>query len=464
LIKPAGPDCNLRCNYCFYLPKSALFPPGSPALTGETETPEFAGPAETAGGPKDHPGAGAGGAEVKDSGTEVGAAHRMSPDTLETLVRSYLATPQRQYVFNWQGGEPTLMGLDFFRRAVELQRRHAPAGAHVVNTLQTNATLIDAEWARFLAEKSFLTGVSLDGPQDIHDAYRLDVAGRGSFDRVMAGIEQLRSSGAEFNILTMVTSRSAGEVERLWSFFRQEGFAYQQYIPCVEFDEEGEPLPYTVGPEEWGRFLTEIFRLWYPEYVRTVSVRNFDTVVNFLAAGEYHSCTMRGACDQYFVVEHEGGVYPCDFFVEPQYRLGSIREDGWKSLQSSPVYRGFAAQKSRWNRACSRCEYLDYCSGDCLKMRFRGSGKRNPESLSYLCSGYREFFAATLPRFTELARDARQRVLGLNGDTVLPPVKREADGPCFCGSGKHYQNCHMRPFPESSGEGAETSVLEERGE
>jgi uncharacterized protein len=414
LIKPAGPDCNLRCSYCFYLPKQALFPPSA----GERLEEEREG-----GAPR--------------------SFHRMSDEVLELLIRSYLQTPQPHYVFNWQGGEPTLMGLDFFRRAVELQRKYAPAGASVTNTLQTNGTLIDGEWARFLAEHSFLTGVSLDGPAEIHDAYRRDSSGQGSFSRVMGGIEQLRSSGAEFNILTMVTSRSAAEAGGIWAFFRKERFRYQQYIPCVEFDSRDQPLPYTVSGEEWGRFLLDIFKAWYPRDVRRVSVRNFDTIINFLAAGEYHSCTMRGTCDAYFVVEHDGGVYPCDFFVEPRYRLGTVQESSWAELQSSPLYRGFGAQKSRWNAACGSCEYLDYCSGDCLKMRLRS--ERDPQRISWLCRGHHLFLRETLPRFTELARQAREQVLGLEGNTELPPVSREPAEACFCGSGKKHRNCHMQP-------------------
>ncbi len=426
LIKPAGPDCNLRCDYCFYLCKHEIFPPSWSGAAGADGT----------------------GAEPTGTGVSPAGAHRMSDETLEALVRSFLATPQRQYIFNWQGGEPTLMGLDFFRRVVELQRRNAPSGASVVNTLQTNATLIDDEWAQFLAEYSFLTGVSLDGPQEIHDSYRRDAAGRGSFDRVMAGVEHLRGRNAEFNILSMVTSRSAAR--RIWSFFLDQGFFYQQYIPCVEFDEHGEPLSYTVDAEGWGSFLGELFELWHPGHVRRVSVRNFDNLINFLATGEFSSCTMRGACDQYFVVEHDGGVYPCDFFVEPQYRLGSVLEKDWRELQSSPVYRAFGAQKSRWNEACAGCEYLDYCSGDCLKMRFRGRGPRDTGELSYLCAGHRRFLSRALPRLTELARVARREVLGLDAEAQLPPVARGTDGPCFCGSGKHYRNCHMPIYSRTS--------------
>ncbi len=423
LIKPAGPDCNLRCRYCFYLSKSELF-------TAET-TADATGPL--------HP------LETETSKKEKGktpGVHRMSDEVLETLISSYMQTLQPVYAFNWQGGEPTLMGLDFFERVVELQKKYGAPGSTVSNTLQTNATLIDADWARFLAKYSVLTGVSLDGPQEIHDTYRKDAGGNGTFGRVMAGIEHLRAAGAEFNILSMVTYSSEGEARRIFDFFEREELGCQQYIPCVEFDSGGRPLPYTVSPEGWGCFLVDLFHRWYPDHVHGVSVRNFDNIVNFMATGELYSCTMAGACDRYFVVEHEGGVYPCDFFVEPRFRLGSVMEDGWEALRNSPVYRAFASQKSRWNEECSSCEYLELCSGDCIKMRFRTEASRNPRSLSYLCSGHRKFFDETLPRFTELGRDVRRRFSLSNDGFYLPPISRSSEEPCFCGSGRKYKNCH----------------------
>ncbi len=399
LIKPAGPDCNLRCRYCFYLPKLSLF------------------------------------------GTQ--AAHRMSDEVLEHLVRSYFNTYQPTYVFNWQGGEPTLMGLDFFERVIELQRRYAPDDSRVSNTIQTNATLIDGEWAGFIARNRILTGVSLDGPEDIHNEYRLDAAGHGSFDKVMAGIEHLRSAGAEFNILSMVTATNAERAKEMFAFFTRNKFNHQQYIPCVEFDADGAPRDYTVSPEGWGRFLVDLFHAWYPRKVRRISIRNFDNVVNFLAAGEYSSCTMRGKCDQYFVVEHNGNVYPCDFFVEQEWKLGNIMEDDWSHFLGSPLYHRFGAMKSRWNPACSDCSYLHLCSGDCPKLRF--ASDRDPQSLSYLCSGHRFFYDQTIAAFTELSQNLqanlRRNQPGFTGEGVLP-LQISPEDHCFCGSGKKLKNCH----------------------
>jgi len=400
LIKPAGPDCNLRCRYCFYLPKLQLF-----------------------------------GAEK---------AHRMSDEVLEQLVRGYMSTPQPTYAFNWQGGEPTLMGLDFFKRAIELQRLYAPRGSTVTNTIQTNGTLLDGDWSNFIARNRILVGVSLDGPEDIHNAYRLDAAGHGSFDKVMTGIEHLRSSGAEFNILSMVTGAGAERAQEIFDFFLRNKFNHQQYIPCVEFDADGAPLKYTVSSEGWGGFLVELFHAWYPRKVRRVSIRNFDNIVNFLAAGEYSSCTMRGKCDQYFVLEHNGNVYPCDFFVEPQWRLGNIMEEGWEHFSGSPLYHRFGAMKSRWNNACGECPYLQLCSGDCPKLRYVSD--RDPAALSYLCRGHRYFFDQTIATFNELARGVQHNLrTNQPGFTSrgLPPFELSPEDSCFCGSGKKLKNCHL---------------------
>lgn len=367
----------------------------------------------------------------------------MSGEVLERLVRSYLATDQPSPVFNWQGGEPTLMGLDFFREVVDLQRRYAPAGSRVVNTLQTNGTLIDRDWSDFIAKENFLVGVSLDGPEEIHNTYRVDAAGRGSWDRVMAGIEHLLSSGAEFNILSMVTSHSALRAPEIFAFFEAHNFYYQQYIPCVEFDAEGQPLEYTLSPKDWGGFLADLFELWYPKRVRQVSIRNFDNIVNFLAVGQYSTCTMRGKCDQYFVVEHNGNVYPCDFFVEEEWKLGNIMEKEWPQFINSPLYHRFGALKSKWNPACDDCPYLQLCSGDCPKMRYESD--RDPTALSYLCAGNRAFFDRTIHRFFDLARSLQHTLrtegTGFAGEG-LPPFRLSAEEPCFCGSGKKLKNCH----------------------
>ena len=406
LVKPASADCNLRCEYCFYLDRAGLYP----------ESPR----------------------------------HRMSDEVLERMVRTYMATEQPTYAFGWQGGEPTLMGLDFFKRVTDLQKKHGRRGAVVANGLQTNATLINDEFAKHLAEYHFLCGVSLDGPAEIHDHYRKDARGRGSHADVLRGIECLKRNRVEFNILTLVNNLNVARPKETYRYLCDSGHLYHQYIPCVEFDERGDLMSFSVGGEAWGGFLCGIFDQWIAGDTRRVSVRLFDSILTRLVEGAHNVCHMGRDCRQYFVVEHNGDIYPCDFFVTEDLRLGNVMEAAWDDLQQSDAYRAFGACKAEWNRACSECPWLTFCSGDCLKNRYRVD--RNPRGLSVLCEGWRRFFAHAAPGLEKLAgeivaerrraqtqaeMDARVR----SGGPACEPVGRNA--PCPCGSGKKYKKCCM---------------------
>ena len=326
LIKPAGPDCNLNCRYCFYLGKHSLFPESR--------------------------------------------MHRMSEEVLERLISSYLATDQPVYAFGWQGGEPTLMGLEFFQTVVRLQKRYARPGSSISNGLQTNGTLLTDAMAAFFTEYKFLLGVSLDGPAEIHDQYRKHADGRGTHREVMRGIRSLRRQGTEFNALTLVTQANLRRGKEVYRYLKEEGFFFHQYIPCVEYDAKGTPLPWSITGEEWGRFLLDIFEAWYPQDVRAISIRQFDSLLSKLLTGRATVCSMDESCDSYFVVEHNGDVYPCDFFVEPSLKLGNIQKaKGWDEFLASPLYRAFGARKSKTHPHCADCPYLDLCYGDCLKHR-----------------------------------------------------------------------------------------------
>jgi len=339
LIKPASADCNLHCEYCFYLDRNTLYPDSN--------------------------------------------RHRMSDEVLELMISGYLATPQPQYIFNWQGGEPTLMGTDFFQKVVQLQQEYGKRGAVVSNSLQTNATMIDGKLAEFLARYKFLVGVSLDGPADIHDRYRITVKGHSSHSDVRKGVECLKRNKVEFNILTLVTAANVRKGREVYCYLREMGFYYHQYIPCVEFNRNNEPKPFTVSADEWGNFLCEIFDEWVRrDDMRKVSIRLFDSIIMLMVEGIYNECDMGRNCCQYFVVEYNGDVFPCDFYVEPEKKLGNIRNDSWEKLQKSPAYLTFGQQKTAWNNKCSQCEYLLYCSGDCLKHRLYRD--KHPEELSWL--------------------------------------------------------------------------------
>ncbi len=395
LIKPAGADCNLRCAYCFYLEKCGLYPDSS--------------------------------------------RHRMTPEVLERLVAGYMRTPQPNYLFSFQGGEPTLMGVEFFRQVVRLQRLHAPERAQVTNTLQTNATLIDDEFARFLAENGFLVGVSLDGPAEIHDRYRLTADGRGTHAEVLRGIECLKRARAEFNILTLVSQSNVRHGREVYRCIRDQGHRFHQYIPCVEFGPDGKPLPFAISGEEWGEFLCQVFDEWRAADTRTVSVRLFDALLAILVDGRPMQCTLDRDCRQYFVVEHNGDIYPCDFFVRPELRLGNIADTSWEAALASPLYAQFGGCKARWNPACASCDVLDLCSGDCLK--HRPGTPADPSALSVLCAGWKRFLRHARPKLEALADEVRRRrhveQQRQSGGGSAPG----RNDPCPCGSGRKFKKC-----------------------
>jgi uncharacterized protein len=343
LIKPVSGDCNLACQYCFYRRVAEMYP--------ETRT------------------------------------HRMPREVLERMVHTYLAAArQRTAVFAWQGGEPLLAGLDFFIDAFGLMTSLGRGGQPVANAVQTNGILIDREWARLFAAYTVLVGVSLDGPREIHEHYR----GK-TFDAVMAGIERLREARVEFNILSMVTSASASRGAEIYRFLRGQGFTHLQFIPCVEADPEtGEPAPWTVPPEAFGDFLCSVFDAWREEAPGAVSVRLFDAMMEREIAGRSRLCELDGPCSAYLVVEHNGDVYPCDFFVRPEWRMGNLLRDDFDALFAAPEWRDFCNQRTANLAACAGCEWLDLCRGGCCKDRLLAGGIA---SRSYLCAGYRRFFA-----------------------------------------------------------------------
>lgn len=400
LVKPASADCNLRCEYCFYLDHCGLYPDSK--------------------------------------------VHRMSDDVLERMISGYMATNQPDYAFGWQGGEPTLMGVDFFRKVTEFQKQYVTPGSIVSNGLQTNATLINDDLAAHLSEYHFLCGVSMDGPQHIHDRFRVNGNGRGSHQKVWEGIECLRRNNVEFNILTLVSASNVGHAKEVYRYMVDNGFLFLQFIPCVEFDRDGNPLSFAITAQQWGDFLCEIYDEWSVRDTHTVSIRLFDSIVNCMVNNEYNVCHMSRNCCQYFVVEYNGDIYPCDFFVEEDLRLGNIMNTSWQQTTQSPLYAKFGGQKSEWNSECSNCPHLPYCSGDCLKHRL--PRENNPATLSWLCSGWKQFYRHTIPGFQKLADHIKHQrsAAAIQRSPALMPdlsgVSRNA--PCPCGSGKKFKRCH----------------------
>ncbi len=396
LIKPAGADCNLRCKYCFYI---------------------------------DHLGGGE-------------KAPRMSDDVLKAIITSYMRTNQNNnYSFGWQGGEPTLMGLKFFKKVIELQKKFGPPGASVSNGLQTNGTLITDEMAKFFGEYKFLIGVSLDGPPELHDYYRKALGQKPTHALVMRGIEHLRRNKVEFNILILVNDKTVQKASEIYQYFRKKGFFYQQYIPCVEYDGNGNLQKFAITGDQWGTFLCEIFDNWIKEDIYRVSIRLFDSILEYLVYGKYNVCYMGNNCCQYFVVEHDGGIYPCDFFVRDDLLLGNVKTGTWEEFSSSPIYNFFGRQKSEWNAICGSCPFINFCHGDCQKHRF--GAPNTPRTLSTLCRGWKKFYAHALPYFETLAKKIRVE-RNIQSSNPIKSTKIGRNAPCPCGSGKKYKNCCMK--------------------
>jgi uncharacterized protein len=403
LVKPASADCNLRCKYCFYLDRGELYP--------------------------DSP------------------RHRMSDAVLEKMLSSYLATEQPQHSIGWQGGEPTLMGLDFFKKVTDLQQRYGRPGQAISNGLQTNTTLINDEWARHLAQYNFLVGVSVDGPPDVHDRYRTFINGRGAHADVMKGIECLKRNRVEYNILTLVSQSNVNRPVETYRYLRDDlGVKFHQYIECVEFEPDGSLQPFAITGKAWGDYLCAVYDEWIESGdTHSVSIRLFDSILMLMVNGYANVCSMGRDCTQYLVVEHNGDVYPCDFYVRPDLKLGNIMDSSWEELLNSPAYARFGARKRDWHEKCAECEYLRYCSGCCPKNRPEKGA--DPTQLSALCDGWMQFYEHALPAFEKLAdgicQDRIQSEQQMRRDQVaaMNAGKINRNDPCPCGSGKKYKKC-----------------------
>jgi uncharacterized protein len=403
LVKPAGPDCNLLCKYCFYLRKQKLYP--------KTNN------------------------------------HRMSLATLESMISSYMQTEQPQYAFGWQGGEPTLMGVDFFKKAIEFQKRHGKPGASIANGLQTNGTLIDDDYARLFAKYNFLIGVSLDGPATIHNQYRLNSNLQGTHSKVLKGIRTLKNHNVEFNILVLVSQANVRHAKEVYRYLVDQGLYFHQYIPCVEFDAKGNLSPFSISDVEWGNFMCELYDEWHQTDTRKVSIRHFDSIVNYMVNGEKNICMMGTNCCQYFVVEHNGDIYPCDFFVKDSLKIGNISNTTWQEAQSSNIYTNFGKQKCDWNKLCNDCKYISLCAGDCLKHRINAVNIM-PSQLSTLCAGWDKFYQHTYDGFNSLAQSIKAEMQLQRQATLPPPAASpnftsapKRNDPCPCGSGKKFKKC-----------------------
>ena len=370
VAKPIGPLCNLNCEYCFYLEKQALF--------------------------------------AQDE------KYRMPDDVLRAFIANYITSQPTPIVeFVWQGGEPTLLGIDFFKRVIELQKQFAGAKT-ITNALQTNGTLLTDEWCAFLKKHNFMVGISLDGPKEIHDRYRRDRKGAGSFDQVMHGLKLLQKYKVEYNVLACVARETARNPLDVYHFFKGQGVEFIQFSPVVErladsssrqtslrlagpaslqkAEEQVEVTPWSVIPEEYGDFLIAIYDEWVRHDVGNVFVMNFEWALNAWIGNPSPVCVHAKQCGRSVVIEHNGDVFACDHCVYPQYRLGNIKHGRLSDMVERSIQSGFGVTKEtslpRW---CMECDVLPACQGGCPKHRFMTTYYDEP-GLHYLCEGYKKFF------------------------------------------------------------------------
>ncbi|MCK5000980.1 MAG: anaerobic sulfatase maturase [Anaerohalosphaera sp.] len=358
LVKPAGPDCNIDCDYCFYSCKSTVFGSGS---------------------------------------------HRMNDEVLEKFVRDYVTLRFPAGNIAFQGGEPTLMGLDFYKRVVELVKQYSEPEQVVALSLQTNGILLDDEWCEFLAANEVLVGISIDGPKKFHDIHRLDHAGKGTFGRVVESIERCKKHGVQFNTLTLMNQDNVDHADEIWDFLVNEmGIRFLQFIQCVERDPNtGDIAEFSITAQQYGKFMCDIFDKWLAHGVRKISVRTFDSLVSYCVGMGHTECTHMAKCADYVVIEHNGDVFACDFFVEDDWKLGSVLDAALGEIATGKQKRDFKSLKRTIADKCVLCRYLDVCRGGCLKDRRMGFGQYKVES--YFCEGYKIFFDHAMPKFWEIA-------------------------------------------------------------
>jgi len=426
LAKPTGAICNLDCEYCFFLSKEMLYP---------------------------------------------GSRFRMADELLETylrqLIEAHAGSPE--VTVAWQGGEPTMMGLDFFRRSVELAEKHRMPHQRITYTIQTNATLIDDEWAAFFKEQGVLVGVSIDGPKEIHDTYRVDKGGKGSFDRVMAGLNHLRAQEVEWNALTTIHAANQHRGREIYRFLRDECDArFMQFIPIVEratsetfpianegwgegvkgrplYTQEGDLVTErSISPEGYGRFLIDVFEEWVRRDIGEVYVQMFD-----VALANWHGeppglCVHSETCGLALALEHTGDLYSCDHFVEPAYKLGNIKEKHMLELIVLPQQQRFGQDKrDTLPRFCRECDVRFACHGGCPKDRFTDD-PYGEAGLNYLCPSFKAFFHHIDPTMRMMS----ERLAGGRAPSELVDVyaaqdaKRGRNEPCTCGSGRKWKQCH----------------------
>jgi uncharacterized protein len=421
LVKPAGADCNLDCAYCFYADRKGVPRPGR----GQDDRRQ---------------------------------ARRMSPEIQEALIRQVMTSGAPQVSFGWQGGEPTLMGLDFFRHAVDLERRFGRSGQIVGNGMQTNGLLLDDDWCDLFLEAPWLIGLSLDGPEHVHDHYRRNPAGIGTYARVRASAELMLRRGVEFNVLSVINDYSARFPREIYEHHKSIGGNFMQFIPCVEKDlaDPSRAAPFSATAEAYGEFLCRVYDLWKADFKDgkpTTSVRWFDSLLFTYAGLPAPECTLMPECGVYVVIEHNGDVFACDFFVEDAWKLGNVLEGSLPEMLNSERQATFGARKCALPEQCRACEWLSPCFGGCVKDRLNDPAAKGANRF---CSAFKTFFRhadADFRRMAEEWRAEQNRLQALEQrraeqararwavEAAAGNRKLSRNEPCPCGSGKKFKKC-----------------------
>ncbi|MBD3183322.1 anaerobic sulfatase maturase [Candidatus Poribacteria bacterium] len=403
-VKPVGSKCNLSCRYCYYLEKEYLYP-----------------------------------------GDEV---FRMPVNILEEYIIQHInASTDPVIRFSWHGGEPTILGIDYFRNIVNLQRKHRPANRQIANGIQTNGTLLNEEWCEFFERERFAVGLSLDGPQEMHDRCRVTKDQKPTLERVMKGYELLRRYNIQCDILCVVNSYNVQYPTRLYGFFKHIKARYISFLPLVEQQKDTSRgvSDDTVSAEAFGHFLCAIFDEWKNNDIGKIDIQIFEEASR-LAFGQEHSlCMFRKTCGDIPVVEHNGDFFSCDHFVDNEYKIGNIQDTSLLEMLKSPEQRKFGQNKlDTLPRYCRECEVRDMCNGECPKNRFIQTPD-GEDGLNYLCAGYREFFNHCRPFVDQLAILQRQNNIEIQIQTtktkLQPNTEVGRNDPCPCGSGLKYKKC-----------------------
>lgn len=365
-----------------------------------------------------------------------GKIERIADDVLEKFIREYMDMKRGAVPFAWQGGEPLLAGLDFFKKVVTLQAKHAPRNTIISNSIQTNGTLIKKEWADFFKKFNFLVGVSLDGTEEMNDARRVTGSGKGSFHTIMKGIQYLRDAEVDFNILTVIHENNVHRAKELMEFYQQEGFTHIQFIPCMDFKAQNidQPGEYLITPKQYGDFLCEAFYSWYNDGDPQISIRFFDNMLAVYLNQEAEGCIHRETCPTTVVFEQNGDAYPCDFYIHEEYLLGNIGFDSLESIVNHEKMDLFLQKKPALPDACKSCEFLNLCHGGCPRNR-----SNNGTEMEYFCESYKQVYRYADERMKEVALNFRKRdLIKLKNSNFRFPGRNE---PCICGSRKKYKVC-----------------------